>query len=113
MVVTRGGSDTGPAAGDEPTPIAFSSLGEHPDSEHTPTLGEPSEDIDDWREELWALRREVQELREGRTPVIKTPGGTSSTLDKGFKEPEEKLSLTGIAVEQDKWLLTARLYVQA
>ena len=113
MVVTHGGSDTGPAAGDEPAPIAFPSLGEHPDSEHAPALGEPSEDIGDWREELRALRREVQELREGRTPGIRTPGGTSSTLDKGFKEPEQKLSLTGTAVEQDKWMLTARLYVQA
>ena len=45
--------------------------------------------------------------------MLRTPGGMSSTLDKGFKEPEQKLSLTGTAVQQDQWLLTARLYVQA
>ena len=52
MVVTRGGSDTGPAAEGEPTPIAFPPLGERPGSEGTPALGEPSEGIGDWREEL-------------------------------------------------------------
>ena len=113
MVVTRGGSNTGPAAEGEPTPIAFPPLGERPGSEGTPALGEPSGDVGDWREELRALRREVQELREGRTPALRTPGGMSSTLNKGFKEPEQKLSLTGTAVQQDQRLLTARLYVQA